>query len=84
MVVSHTLCGGNWSERIVTQLSRKPLPVALTVTNDWNLWPGSKVPTFHTNGLGPLFWAGAALRKVRPLPSVSRTTTLVSVKFCRL
>ena len=85
MVVSHALTpSGNWSEKTVTQLSSKPLLEALTVTSAWKLWPGCSVPTFQTRGLGPLFCAGTALRKVRPLPSLSRTTTLVKVKFCRL
>ena len=53
------------------QLSRKPVAVALTVTSASNFWPGSSVPTFHTSGFGPLFCAGTALTKVRPLPSVS-------------
>ncbi len=48
------------------QLSRKPVPVALTVTVASHFWPGKRVPTFHTRGLGPLFWAGTALIKVTP------------------
>ena len=60
------------------------MPLAFTVTVASNFWPGNSVPTFHTSGLGPLFWAGVALRKVTRLGSVSRTTTDVRVKFWRL